>query len=213
LKLLTFFLTTAFAASSLLADDSTDTSSYPTIGNAQASVKVIALLEPKCPDSKRYNNTSFAKLKEEYIDTGKIAYSVVTTSFLPHSMPAAIALLCVYNHGGNDLFFKYLDYIYQNQPPERDDWATVATLQKFAAATSSEINQEKLKKCIESKDYQDQITKNTSYGRSLMDGHLSTPTIFVNGVKVENTDETIDYENLKNAIDSALSSDDLLEGL
>lgn len=183
-----------------------DTAGQPTIGNPEALIHVVAFLEPKCPDSKRYNNASFPKLKAEFIDTNKISYTVITTSFLSQSMPAAIALLCIYNQAPNaphtDLFFKYLDYIYLNQPPEKENWATIETLLKFADNVSPEIDQKQLKNCIEKKSYSSQVEKNTAYGNKLM-GHLSTPTIYVNGVKIENSNETIDYENLKKAIQQA----------
>ena len=42
------------------------------------------------------------------------------------------------------------------------------------------------------------------YGNQLMQGHLSTPTIFVDGIQVENTDDTINWDNLKAVIQKAL---------
>lgn len=183
-----------------------DITSHPTLGNPKSQIQVVAFLEPKCPDSKRYNNESFGKLKSEFIDNNQISYTVITTSFLPQSMPAAVALLSVYcqdpNKPNASLFFKYLDYIYKNQPPERDNWATIDRLQQFASSASPEINLINLKSGIVKELYRPQIEKNTALGNALM-GRLSTPTIYVNGIKVENNDDTIDYENLKTAINQA----------
>ncbi|WP_068471218.1 DsbA family protein [Candidatus Protochlamydia phocaeensis] len=207
-SLLAMFFMTSLAADSSPAQTSITIQGQPTIGYPKAPVQVVALLEPKCPDSKRYNNASFPKLEEEFINTNKIRYTVIPVSFLPNSMPAAIALWCVYNqepeYPNADLFFKYLNYIYKNQPPERENWATIERLQKFAAATSPAIQLDRLKDCIEMEKYRVQIEKNTAYGNRLMNGHLSTPTIFVEGVKVENKDDTIDYDKLKKAILDAL---------
>lgn len=208
MKTLFFSLVTFLASSIYLQAEQIDVSQHPTIGSPQAPVQVVAFLEPKCPDSKRYSNTSFPKLQKEFIDTNKVRYSVITTSFLPQSMPASIALLCVYNqdnHPRTDLFFKYLDYIYKNQPPERQNWATIETLERFAANTSPSINQEQLRNCIVSGHFRGQIRKNTAFGDQLM-GHISTPTIFVDGVRVENKDDTIDYDKLKTAIQQALEN-------
>lgn len=206
MKLFVLSLVTAAAFSTLNAD-LLDITSQPTIGNPSAKVQVVAFLEPKCPDSKRYNNTTFPRLKSEYIDTNKIRYTVITTSFLDNSMTAAIALLCVYDQNSpkpnTDLFFKYLDYIYLIQPPERQNWATTETLLKYATNASRLIDQTKLKSCIESKHYQDQVVKNTDYGNKQM-GQIHTPTIYVDGVKVENKGETVDYYNLRTAIEKAL---------
>lgn len=185
-----------------------DTSMQPTIGYPKAKVQVVALLEPKCPDSKTYNNNVYPKFEEEFINTNKVRYTVIPVSFLPHSMPAAIALLCVYNqdsqYPNNDLFFNYLNTIYKQQPPERENWATIEKMQQFAKATSPAIQLDRLKDCMANEKYRVQIEKNTAYGNQLMKGHLSTPTIFVDGIPVENKDETIDWEKLKAAIEHAL---------
>lgn len=184
-----------------------DTAHQPTIGRPQALVQVVAFLEPKCPDSKRYNLDSFPRLHADYIKSGLISYSVITTSFLPQSMPAAIALLCVYEPEARqprtDQFFRFLDYLYMNQPPEKNNWATAPTLQKFATAAGLDTETAELKSCLETGRYKDQIEKNTAYGNLLM-GHLSTPTIYVDGVKVANKNDTIDYDSLKEAIENAL---------
>lgn len=197
-----------YPAVSNLQATSLETSMHPTLGDSKAPVEVVVFLEPKCPDSKRYNDASFPKLQKEFIDTNKVRYTAIITSFLPQSMPAAIALLCVYNQDSNkprnDLFFSYLDYIYKNQPPESENWATIETLQKFAVNASPGIDQNQLKNCIEKGHYSAQVEKNTAYGNQLM-GHLSTPTIFVDGVKVENKEDTVDYDNLKDAIQKALA--------
>lgn len=180
----------------------------PTLGNPQAQVQVVAFLEPKCPDSKQYNNESFPKLQKDFIDTNTISYTVITTSFLPQSMPAAIALLCVYNQNDQknaNLFFKYLGYIYKNQPPKTENWATTETLQKFATKASSEIDQARLKACIESKHYQDQIEKNNDLAHQQM-SKLIIPSIFVDGKRIENKESSVDYDSVKKAIQEALQN-------
>ncbi|MBA3720767.1 MAG: DsbA family protein [Parachlamydiaceae bacterium] len=206
---LSLFAVVANVMCHINAAEMMDISSYPTLGDPKSPVQVVAFLEPKCPDSKKYNNESFPKLQSEFINTNKISYSVIVTSFIPQSMPAAIALLCVYHQDANKpnaiLFFKYLNYIYQNQPSERDNWATIEAMQKFAAKASSDIDQNKLKACIEKGAFEAEIKKNTALGDKMM-GHLSTPTIYVNGVKIENSDDTINFDNLKNAIQKELDS-------
>lgn len=210
-KFLFFVLAGGFVMMSKLnGADLLDVSNQPTIGNPNSKVQVVAFLEPKCPDSKTFNNGSYSTLKSEYIDTNKISYSVVTTSFLYRSMPAAISLLCVYKpdstHPQTSQFFSYLDYIYKHQPPEREDWATIETLQSFISKAIPSIDKMQIRSCIENNEYKDQIEKNSQYGTQLM-GRLSTPTIFVNGVKVENKDDTIYYPNLKKVIENALEQE------
>lgn len=165
------------------------TKGQPTIGYPKAKVHVVVFEEPKCSNCKDFTEQIFPKLKEEFIDTNKIRFTVIPVSFLPNSMPAAIALLCVYYadplYPNNDLFFTYLDYIYTHQPDEHIDWTTTDKLVEFAKATSPAINLQKLGKCINLQTYRIKIEKNTEYGKSIMEGRIATPTVYVNGIEVK----------------------------
>lgn len=165
----------------------------PTIGDAKAPVHVVVFEEPKCPQCKNFTTRLFPKIKKEFIDTGKIRYTVIPVSFIPHSMPAAVAWLCVFNQEKNSpnhaLFFAYLDYMYAHQPAEYLDWAKEETLEKFAKEASPAIQLDLLKNCLAKETYRIQIEKNTKYGMEIMKGELSTPTVYVDGIKVEETDE------------------------
>lgn len=170
-----------------------DTVGQPTLGYPHALVHVVVFEEPKCPECARYSTTVYPKLKKNFIDTNKILYTVIPVSFISNSMPAAIALLCAFNKDQNypnsSLFFKFLDYMYANLPPENIDWATVENLQAMARNASPAIDLDKLKDCIEYESYRTQIAKNTDYGASIMNGRLSTPSIFINGIKAEEISE------------------------
>ncbi|MCB1181296.1 MAG: thioredoxin domain-containing protein [Chlamydiia bacterium] len=177
-----------------------NTKGQPTIGYPKARVHVVVFEEPKCDNCKDFNDKIFPKLKEDFIDTNKIIYTVIPVSFLPNSMPAAVALLCVYYtnplYPNNDLFFTYLNYIYEHQPPEHTNWATLDTLVAFARNASPAINRAHLKTCMEKEIYRIKIEKNNAYGRKIMDGMLTTPTVYVNGIKAQN----LNYKELKKLI-------------
>lgn len=175
-----------FSRSQLPESISISTKGQPTIGYSKARVHVVVFEEPKCAHCREFSNDVFPILKKELIDTSKITYTVIPVSFLPGSMDAAIATLCVYNENplypNDDLFFKYLDYIYRNQSTQTD-WSTPEKLIEFAQGTSPAIQIDKLKKGIEKETYRVQIEKNTAYGQQIMGGTISTPTIYVNGIK------------------------------
>lgn len=84
-----------------------NTEGQPTIGYPKARVSVVVFEEPKCRNCKIYNNRVFPDIKRLFIDTNKIRYTVIPVSFLPNSMPAAVALLCAYHkdseYPNNDL--------------------------------------------------------------------------------------------------------------
>lgn len=177
-----------------------DTEGQPTVGYPKAPVHVVVFEEPKCIECKIYNNTIFPKIKSNFIDTHKIRYTVIPVSFIPNSMPAAVALLCAYyqspDSANADLFFSYLDYLYLKQPSEHTDWATVQKLQEMAKQASPALHLNKLKRCIERESFRQQIVANTDYGRKLMDGSLGTPAVYVDGILVDE----LSYDTLHDLI-------------
>jgi len=179
----------------------------PTIGYPKAKVHVVVFEEPKCINCREYNDEIYPHIKKDFIDTNKIRYTVVPVSFLPGSMSAAIALLCVYHqdpvYPNNEMFFKYIDYIYTHQPSENSDWATTEKLQEFAESTSPAIDLPKLGECIEHETFRVQIEKNNAYGKEIMEGRLTTPTVYVNGIKVQK----LDYSSVKELIEELLAKE------
>lgn len=182
-----------------------NTQGQPTLGFAKATVHVVVFEEPKCVNCRSYTERVYPKIKKNYIDTNKITYTVIPVSFLPGSMPAACALLCVYNadprYPNSDLYFAYLDYLYAHQPDEHTDWATAATLVRFAQGTSPAIDTEKLKWCVQKEGYRAKVQQNTDYGQKIMGGSIATPMVYVNGVAAEE----LSYEHIRTLIDNALN--------
>jgi protein-disulfide isomerase len=177
-----------FSKSQLPPSIHIQTKEQPTIGYLKARVHVVVFEEPKCSHCKDFNDNIFPSIKKDFIDTNKIRYTVIPVSFLPGSMPAAVAALCIYNENplypNDELFFKFIDYMYRHQPTDKSDWATPQTLVKYAQATSPAIQLDKLKNCVEMEAFRVQIEKNTLYGQEIMDGTIITPTVYVNGIKV-----------------------------
>lgn len=176
----------------------------PTLGYPKAKVNVVVFEEPKCSNCRDYSEEIFPKIKQEFIDTNKITYTLIPVSFLPGSMPAAVALLCVYysdpTYPNDELFFSYLDYIYKHQPDELTDWATKEKLTEFAKATSPAIDLSKLQNCIQMETYRIRIEQNTAYGKELMGGAISTPSVYVNGIRAEE----LSYDSISELIKKAL---------
>ncbi len=177
----------------------------PTIGNPNAKVRVVVFEEPKCSHCVTFNNQVYPEIKKELIDTNKILYTVFPVSFLPGSMPAANALLCVFRQNSSlpngELFFKYLDHIYLNQPKENRDWGTTEQLIEMAKQTSSEIDLNHLKTCIEQEKFKVQIDKNNQYGNKIM-GHLTTPTVYVNGIRLD----SVSFADISSHVNHILES-------
>ncbi len=183
---------------------SLNTFNQPTIGNPNSKTEVVVFEEPKCPNCKDYNNNVFPRIMKDYIDTNKIKYVVIPVSFIEGSMPAAEALLCTYYQDEKNLdsklFFKLLDYLYENQLPEKINWATDENILKMAEKADPSINLDKIKKCMERHVYFTKIKQNTAEGLRVTSNNLTTPAMFVNGVRV-NLSNT---ENIFTAIDKSI---------
>lgn len=181
-----------------------ETEGQPSLGYPRAPVRLVIFEEPKCPQCKLFTTLIFPQLKKEFIDTNKIEYIVIPVSFLPNSMPAAIAWLCVFNQQKNsddrELFFKYMDYMYAHQSSESDDGVTLEILEKYAKEVSPTIHLDILKNCVTKQAYRNQIEKNTDYGMKVMKGELSTPTLYVDGLVVEE----ISFSSISRMIHEAL---------
>jgi len=184
---------------------SMNTTNQPTIGNPDSKIEVVVFVEPKCPDCKDYNNNVFPQIKKDYIDTNKIKYTVIPVSFIEGSMPAAEALLCTYyqneSEPSNRLFFAFLDYLYLNQPAEKEDWATYDNLLAMAEKADPAINLAKIKRCMERHVYHTRIMQNTAEGNRVTSGKLITPAIFINGEKID----SIDHDKILKAMDQAIN--------
>lgn len=169
------------------------TEKQPTIGSSSAKVHVVVFEEPLCSHCKKFTLNVFPKIKKDYIDTGKIRFTVIPVSFLSGSMPSAVALLCAQAQN-NDLFFSYLHTLYEKMEPNIQP-----NLMALAKQTSPKLNGAKLKVCLEKNTYRKQIEDNTHYGTVIM-GRLTTPAVFVDGVLVDDNSFEVIAKKIKMAI-------------
>jgi len=171
-----------------------DVTDQPTIGDPLAKVHLVVFEEPKCAHCRNYNNTIFPLIKEEFIDTHKIIYTVIPVSFLPRSMLGANALLCVYNqdpgYPNADLFIKFLDNLFKN------DWSSIEDVFHIAEITSPAINKDRLQQCVTKAVYEDQIHENLKLGKELQKEQFSVPSLYIDGNRVSE----VNFDAIKEAI-------------
>ncbi|MEZ5314704.1 MAG: thioredoxin domain-containing protein [Chlamydiales bacterium] len=165
------------------------TQNNPTIGYQKAQVHVVVFEEPKCKNCKVFNNEIFPTIKKQFIDTNKILYTTIPVSFLPDSMPMAVGALCAYyadpQYPNYEMFGKYCNYIYSFESDHEEGLMNLDTLTEFSKTLSLGMDISQLKECIQTQKYRVQIEKNTDYGIEIMNGMISTPTVYVNGIEVK----------------------------
>ncbi len=73
----------------------------PSIGDANAPVVLIEYTDFQCPFCKRYHDRTFAEIKKNYVDTGKVRYVVrdLPLSFHEQAEPSAIGARCAAEQG------------------------------------------------------------------------------------------------------------------
>jgi protein-disulfide isomerase len=177
-----------------------DYASQPTIGQANAPVKIAEFGDFKCPICKTFAATIYPQLKKDFIDTGKVQMSFINFSFIDGSTPAAIAAESVF-HQNKAAFWPYYDAIYKNQQDEKTDWATSDYLTNIAKTEKLPVDYDLLKKDIDGKAYEKEVTADNSIAKSA--NVSGTPSIFINGFFVP-FESTMDYTKLKAAIEKEL---------
>ncbi len=160
-----------------------ETHNQPMMGNANAPLKVVVFEDLKCPNCMRFNTDILPKVINTYVNPGKANYTMMMLAFIPGSLPAANAAHCVYAQNKAD-FFKYVDYIYQHQPPETENWATVPNLMLYATHIKG-INLDKLAQCLVQSPYAQVFSDNMAIANKIMHNSVATPAVYINGVKVD----------------------------
>lgn len=177
----------------------------PTIGQADAKVKIVEFGDYKCPVCAMFSQQIMPKIKSEYVDTGKVSFSYQNWTIITpeaDSFTAAMAGQAIY-HQSNEAFWKFYDAMYKNQNPnEREIWATSDYITELAKKEGLNIDIDKLKSDIENRTYADEVNKQNKLASN--NGFTGTPTILINGEKLDDS-TALNYDNLKAAIDKALS--------
>lgn len=158
----------------------------PALGKANAPIDIVLFEDLKCFNCMRFNRTVLPALKARYIDTGVVRLHVITLAFIPGSLPAANTALCAYAQHP-DFFFKFIDQVYANQPPEHEDWATIPKLMSFAHAVKG-LNLAQLSACVYQASDSPTVQKNFEIARQVMGGTLATPTLYINGYRAPGAD-------------------------
>lgn len=172
----------------------------PAFGSADAPVKIAIFEDFKCPACKYFDENVWPKLEKDYLSTNQAQAYFMNYPFLaPDSTTAAIAGECVYQQNEAN-FWEYKAIIYRSQGQESQAWATPSRLVELAREYVPDINTDELKTCLDEKRHAEEVKNDFEMGNVV--GVRGTPSVFVNGTKVENAN---DYTQLKALIDEALA--------
>lgn len=161
-----------------------DVANQPILGDPSAPIQIVEFSDYKCPYCKMWTETVLPQLKTEYIDTGKANFVYVDMAFLaPDSVLAALAGETLYQMDPA-YFWKYHELMTQRQGDHGKEWATYSFITDLVEKEMPEVPLEQFKEDLKSEKY----IKNIKRDLDIADKHgvEGTPTVFVNGEKLEN---------------------------
>jgi protein-disulfide isomerase len=156
------------------------------LGNPDAKVQVVEYASASCSHCARFNNTVFPTFRAQYIDTGKVHYTLKEFLTPPEEVAAAGFLLA--RCAGKDKYFTVLDAIYKNQAEMFQTGDFRGVLLRIAQSVG--MTEDQFNKCVS--DPEALKALNARVQRAVNDDKVSgTPTFFVNGKKVAEGEVTL----------------------
>ena len=149
----------------------------PVLGNPDAPVTVIEFSDYECPFCKRHYEQTYAQLKTNYIDTGKVklVFRDLPLSFHdPLATKQAIAANCAREQGNDETYFKMHDAIFELTS---SNGSGMTMDQLYGLAGKVGINQDNLKSCIDADKYKDEVAKDLADAGAA--GATGTPSFVI----------------------------------
>jgi len=146
------------------------------LGNASATVWLIVISDFQCPYCKRWHDESWATIKKDYVDTGKIRVAYVNLPLEMHrnAWPAAQVAMCA---GVQGRFWPMQDALFLSQQEWEHLQDPTAKFEAMAASLGADIPA--LQSCVKNSATRPLIQADAD--RAAQAGASSTPTFFVGG--------------------------------
>lgn len=152
------------------------------MGKEDAPVTIIEYASMTCPHCAHFTVNTFPKLKEKYIDTGKVRFIFREFPLDPLAAGASMLVRCT----DKDKFFSVLDLLFHTQA----QWAVQNPLEPlFNVVKQAGYSRDSFNACLD--------TRSNENSRKILDGLestrnraadklkvTSTPTFFINGKRV-----------------------------
>lgn len=168
------------------------------LGNPSASVWLIVISDFQCPFCKTWHDDSWAAIKKDYVDTGKIrvAYMNLPLPMHKNAWPAAHAAMCASVQGK---FWEMQDALFREQQSwekAADPGTAFETLGRGVG-----VDPVALRACITAGTMQSLIAADAD--RATRAGAQSTPTFFVGNKAVVGAQP---FATFRDAIEAALAA-------
>jgi protein-disulfide isomerase len=183
------------------AKQNSESDAWHTIGLPEAPVLIEEFVDYQCPFYGRFSDRAESRLREEYIDQGKVRFFfrnlIVVDGFIPdgyESRSAALRSLCA---GAQGKYWECHDVLFENRSGE--DEGAFATPRLVSFATALDLREDDFRQCLKDKTYKYVLEDDEVAAREY--GIDAVPAFMING------EVTIGFEGegFFPAIDEALS--------
>jgi protein-disulfide isomerase len=165
------------------------------LGPADAPVTIIEFASLTCPHCAAFHHEVFGRLRETYIDPGKVRFVFRDFPLDGVAVRAAALAHC----SGDERYFGFLDVLFQTQETWSRDPDPMAALTRIGRLGG--LDEAAIQTCLNDSALIDAILGSRQRGEEEFDVE-STPTIVING-EVYEGDRT--FEAISAAIDELLS--------
>jgi protein-disulfide isomerase len=163
------------------------------LGKADAPVTIVEYASFTCPHCATFHAGTFKKLKEKYIDTGKVKLIFRPFPTAPAQLSVAAAMLA--HCAGEERYFPMISALFETQ----QNWASAnAAAELLKLANQAGISKEKFEACLGDNKLASDIQAEAVRGFETF-GVNGTPTFFINGARFEDNHD--DINALSKAID------------
>jgi protein-disulfide isomerase len=171
----------------------------PALGLDDVKVVIVEFSDYECPFCKKMSEEIIFSIKRSYVDTGKAKYVFRDFPLPVHkkAVPAAQAANCA---GELGKYWEMHDMLYNKQ----SEWVKAEDPNALFNSYAQElrVNTTLFNDCLVSNKHIEEINKDKDDGVSY--GVTSTPTLFINGMKIEGVPRNA--EVIKNIIDAELEN-------
>ncbi|MEC8265390.1 MAG: DsbA family protein [Pseudomonadota bacterium] len=197
MKILLFFSFICFSFTELNARivDTIEALKEKKIGVESANIEIIEFASLTCGHCAKFHNDVFPKIKEEFIDTGKVSFVYKDFPLDKFALKASVIARC----SGEKKFFSFLKVLYSKQKDwtrTQDPFRSLLKIAKLGGLKNDEI-----KVCVGNKSIEDGILKQRLNASKKFD-IKATPTLYINGEKYEGD---LTFEALKLKINTLLN--------
>ncbi|WP_411957422.1 DsbA family protein [Paracoccus homiensis] len=187
------------AAENGAATDTAEAQTLPdiTLGAEDAPVTIVEYASFTCGHCANFHEENFPKLKEEYIDTGKVKFVQRDVYFDAVGLWAGILARC----GGNDKYYAVSDMLFD----EQKKWLSGGSGDEIAAnlrkiGLKAGMSEDQMTACWDDKATAESLIA-TFQSNATADEIEATPTFIIGGEKVMNQP----WDDMKEVIEAKLA--------